>query len=94
MRPWGGPGRAKRQIRPAAAPAYPRAPGWGYAITDLSDGLNVPAIERIGGALIYIVDRYGDGDIYQFDFFPSASNGARSGITYTLALSIVCIWAS
>jgi len=53
--------------------------------------LNVPAIERIGGALFYIVDRYSDGDIYQFDFFPSASNGARSGITYTLALSTVCI---
>ena len=53
--------------------------------------LNELAIERIGGALIYIVDRYSDGVIYQFDFFPSASNGARSGITYTLALSIVCI---
>ena len=53
--------------------------------------LNVTAVEIIGGALIYIVDRYGDSDIYQFDFFPGASNGARSGITYTLALSIVCI---
>ena len=53
--------------------------------------LNVPTIERIGGALFYIVDRYSDGDIYQFDFFPGASNGARIRITYTLALSIVCI---
>lgn len=56
--------------------------------------LNVPVTETIDGALIYIVDGYGDGDIYQFDFIASESNSARSGITYTLAIPIVCIWAS
>ena len=30
--------------------------------------LNIPAIEGIGGALVYLVDRYGDGDIYEIDF--------------------------
>lgn len=32
--------------------------------------LNIPAIEGIGGALVYLVDRYGDGDIYEIDFRP------------------------
>ncbi|MGL4767743.1 MAG: 4-hydroxyphenylpyruvate dioxygenase [Formosimonas sp.] len=33
--------------------------------------LQIPAIEGIGGALIYLVDRYGDnGDIYGVDFVP------------------------
>ncbi len=32
--------------------------------------LNVPAIEGIGGALVYLVDRYGDRDIYEIDFRP------------------------
>jgi 4-hydroxyphenylpyruvate dioxygenase len=33
--------------------------------------LNIPAIEGIGGSLIYLVDRYGDGhSIYDVDFLP------------------------
>ena len=32
--------------------------------------LNIPAIEGIGGALVYLVDRYGDDDIYEIDFRP------------------------
>jgi 4-hydroxyphenylpyruvate dioxygenase len=32
--------------------------------------LNIPAIEGIGGALVYLVDRYHEGDIYQVDFRP------------------------
>ncbi|RDE24454.1 4-hydroxyphenylpyruvate dioxygenase [Motiliproteus coralliicola] len=33
--------------------------------------LCIPAIEGIGGSLIYLVDRYGDrGDIYDIDFVP------------------------
>ena len=32
--------------------------------------LIIPAIEGIGGALVYLVDRYGDGDIYEIDFGP------------------------
>jgi 4-hydroxyphenylpyruvate dioxygenase len=41
---------------------------------DVVDGeLEIPAIEGIGGSLLYLVDRYGDnGSIYDvdFDFFP------------------------
>ncbi len=32
--------------------------------------LNIPAIEGIGGSLIYLVDRYGERDIYDIDFKP------------------------
>jgi 4-hydroxyphenylpyruvate dioxygenase len=34
--------------------------------------LNIPAIEGIGGSLIYLVDRYGDRTIYDVDFVPVA----------------------
>ncbi|MFM9845383.1 MAG: 4-hydroxyphenylpyruvate dioxygenase [Dongiaceae bacterium] len=35
--------------------------------------LNIPAIEGIGGSLIYLVDRYGpQGSIYDIDFRPAA----------------------
>src|SRR5437870_9663465 len=32
--------------------------------------LNIPAIEGIGGSLIYLVDRYGEHTIYDVDFHP------------------------
>src|SRR5713226_5897504 len=32
--------------------------------------LNIPAIEGIGGSLIYLVDRYGEHTIYDVDFIP------------------------
>src|SRR3990170_6785288 len=32
--------------------------------------LNIPAIEGIGGSLIYLVDRYGERSIYDVDFVP------------------------
>ncbi len=32
--------------------------------------LNIPAIEGIGGSLLYLVDRYGDRTIYDVDFVP------------------------
>ncbi len=32
--------------------------------------LNIPAIEGIGGSLIYLVDRYGEHTIYDVDFLP------------------------
>ena len=32
--------------------------------------LNIPAIEGIGGSLIYLVDRYGEHSIYDVDFVP------------------------
>jgi 4-hydroxyphenylpyruvate dioxygenase len=33
--------------------------------------LNIPAIEGIGGSVIYLVDRYGEHSIYDVDFLPS-----------------------
>jgi 4-hydroxyphenylpyruvate dioxygenase len=33
--------------------------------------LNIPAIEGIGGSVIYLVDRYGDHTIYDVDFVPT-----------------------
>src|SRR5947207_11051922 len=32
--------------------------------------LNIPAIEGIGGSLVYLVDRYGEHTIYDVDFHP------------------------
>src|SRR5690349_9312474 len=48
--------------------------------------LNIPAIEGIGGSLIYLVDRYGDHTIYDVDFVPltgGAEEGAFSGVGLT-----------
>ena len=46
--------------------------------------LNIPAIEGIGGSLIYLVDRYGDRTIYDVDFTPVAASGAMqpAGLAY------------
>ena len=33
--------------------------------------LNIPAIEGIGGSVIYLVDRYGEQTIYDVDFLPT-----------------------
>ena len=46
--------------------------------------LQIPAIEGIGGSLIYLVDRYGERTIYDVDFVPvQTSGGAQSaGLTY------------
>ena len=33
--------------------------------------LNIPAVEGIGGSVIYLVDRYGEHSIYDVDFVPS-----------------------
>jgi 4-hydroxyphenylpyruvate dioxygenase len=47
--------------------------------------LNIPAIEGIGGSVIYLVDRYGERTIYDVDFVPTdASKGwehAGAGLT-------------
>jgi 4-hydroxyphenylpyruvate dioxygenase len=39
--------------------------------------LNIPAIEGIGGSLLYFVDRYGDHTIYDVDFVPVPGVEAR-----------------
>jgi 4-hydroxyphenylpyruvate dioxygenase len=45
--------------------------------------LNIPAIEGIGGSLIYLVDRYGDRTIYDVDFVPISDVRAPSaGLTH------------
>src|SRR5213079_1999883 len=41
--------------------------------------LNIPAIEGIGGSLIYLVDRYGDRTIYDVDFHPLIADRIRAG---------------
>ncbi|MCC5858855.1 MAG: 4-hydroxyphenylpyruvate dioxygenase [Ectothiorhodospiraceae bacterium] len=47
--------------------------------------LNIPAIEGIGGSLLYLVDRYGDRSIYDVDFEPipgADQNPVGHGLTY------------
>ncbi len=49
--------------------------------------LNIPAIEGIGGSILYLVDRYGARDIYDVDFLPVAGaaqreSGEGAGLTY------------
>ncbi|HEV7158530.1 MAG TPA: 4-hydroxyphenylpyruvate dioxygenase [Caulobacteraceae bacterium] len=46
--------------------------------------LNIPAIEGIGGSLLYLVDRYGAQEIYDVDFVPIEGAHARTdvGLTY------------
>ncbi|MGH7045460.1 MAG: 4-hydroxyphenylpyruvate dioxygenase [Stellaceae bacterium] len=45
--------------------------------------LNIPAIEGIGGSLIYLVDRYGEHTIYDVDFVPLRADPAASGVGLT-----------
>jgi 4-hydroxyphenylpyruvate dioxygenase len=47
--------------------------------------LQIPAIEGIGGSLLYLVDRYGEQSIYDVDFRPLAGvdqNPQGVGLTY------------
>src|SRR5712691_8744259 len=45
--------------------------------------LNIPAIEGIGGSLIYLVDRYGERTIYDVDFVPLVADMAPPGVGLT-----------
>src|ERR1051326_5500349 len=61
-----------------AAAAYDRAIGLGAKPVHGKVGpmeLNIPAIEGIGGSLIYLVDRYGAQTIYDVDFHPLTPGG-------------------
>src|SRR3546814_6164292 len=40
--------------------------------------LNIPAIEGIGGANLYLVDRYGAQEIYDVDFVPEPGDSQDS----------------
>ncbi|HSN72782.1 MAG TPA: 4-hydroxyphenylpyruvate dioxygenase [Steroidobacteraceae bacterium] len=56
-----------------AAHAFRRAVELGARPVETRVGpmeLSIPAIEGIGGSLIYLVDRYGDRTIYDVDFVP------------------------
>ncbi len=46
--------------------------------------LNIPAIEGIGGSLIYLVDRYGEQTIYDVDFVPVQDPSPVQGAGLTL----------
>jgi 4-hydroxyphenylpyruvate dioxygenase len=60
------------RVRDAAA-AFRRAVDLGATPVQTPVGpmeLNIPAIEGIGGSVVYLVDRYGDRTIYDVDFVP------------------------
>jgi 4-hydroxyphenylpyruvate dioxygenase (EC 1.13.11.27) len=64
--------------------------------------LNIPAIEGIGGSLIYLVDRYGDHTIYDVDFVPAHQKQQVPGagltcidhLTHNVARGNMDKWAS
>src|SRR5712671_2857165 len=66
-----------------AAAAYQRAISLGAKPVHGKLGpmeLNIPAIEGIGGSLIYLVDRYGEHTIYDVDFLPLGSDKRFPGV--------------
>ena len=66
-----------------AAKAYERAISLGAKPVHGKVGpmeLNIPAIEGIGGSLIYLVDRYGERTIYDVDFTPLPAGTAAPGV--------------
>ena len=69
-----------------AAAAYERAIGLGAKPVHGKLGpmeLNIPAIEGIGGSLIYLVDRYGPQTIYDVDFVPLLADKQVPGVGLT-----------
>jgi 4-hydroxyphenylpyruvate dioxygenase len=66
--------------------AYKRALELGAKPVETSVGpmeLRIPAIEGIGGSLIYLVDRYGERTIYDVDFVPvNEPQQPGAGLTY------------
>lgn len=70
-----------------AADAYKQALARGAKPVEQPPGpmeLNIPAIEGIGGLVIYLVDRYGAQTIYDVDFEPLPGQPAADdvGLTY------------
>jgi 4-hydroxyphenylpyruvate dioxygenase len=70
-----------------AAAAYKRCIDLGAKPVETRVGpmeLQIPAIEGIGGSLVYLVDRYGERTIYDVDFLPVKTDGGVSdaGLTY------------
>jgi 4-hydroxyphenylpyruvate dioxygenase len=76
------------RVRDAAA-AYRRALALGARPVVGKVGpmeLNIPAIEGIGGSLLYFVDRYGDHTIYDVDFLPLAPADAPPALVGLAAI--------
>ena len=71
-----------------AAQAIARAKELGANVVESKAGpmeLNIPAIEGIGGSLLYLVDRYGEQSIYDIDFVPIKGvdqHPKGNGLTY------------
>ncbi|WP_375057357.1 4-hydroxyphenylpyruvate dioxygenase [Zobellella sp. DQSA1] len=64
--------------------------------------LQIPAIEGIGGSLIYLVDRYGDQSIYDVDFRPIPGVDQHPGgvgltyidhLTHNVAMGNMDVWS-
>src|ERR1700737_2569592 len=69
-----------------AAKAYERAISLGAKPVHGKVGpmeLNIPAIEGIGGSLVYLADRSGERTIYDVDFIPLVANMGAPGIGLT-----------
>ncbi len=69
-----------------AAKAYERAISLGAKPVQGKVGpmeLNIPAIEGIGGSLIYLVDRYREHTIYDVDFVPLVDERGTAGAELT-----------
>jgi 4-hydroxyphenylpyruvate dioxygenase len=69
-----------------AAKAFRRAVDLGARPVQNAVGpmeLNIPAIEGIGGSIVYLVDRYGENTIYDVDFVPVPDSGTlrTTGLT-------------
>ena len=82
-----GPSACAMAFRVAdAAYAFRRAVELGAKPVDGAVGpmeINIPAIEGVGGSLLYFVDRYGpSGTIYDIDFAPLEDGGA-AGVGFT-----------
>jgi 4-hydroxyphenylpyruvate dioxygenase len=87
-----------------AAAAYQRAISLGAKPVHGKLGpmeLNIPAIEGIGGSLIYLVDRYGEHTIYDVDFtplvaertLPAAGLAAIDHLTHNVHRGRMSLWA-
>ncbi|RKF20241.1 4-hydroxyphenylpyruvate dioxygenase [Alginatibacterium sediminis] len=63
-----------------------KAKASGYTVIEQQVGpmeLNIPCIEGIGGSRLYLVDRYGDNNIYDVDFIPTGKTASNhAGLTY------------
>jgi len=74
-----------------AAAAYKRCIDLGAKPVETRVGpmeLQIPAIEGIGGSLIYLVDRYGERTIYDVDFLPEQRG---SGVRNDAGAGLTCI---